>query len=214
MLPPPSREEELALVARAKTGDRESKDLLVRHHLAFVVAIVLKHRLGHHSPDDLVQEGCLGVLHAAEKFNLRSGNRFLTYAQWWIRAYVGRYLSRSRSIVRPKWHENASEDVSLDEPLFEGTDTTHLDLVPCEKATIDEVYERSDFGRHVRQRLDAVRPALGDIGWDVVHSRLLTGNEVSLQTIGSRWGVTREWTRQQQLRAEALLRSVFEEEAA
>src|SRR5919108_6002565 len=109
--PPLAREEEHALALRARLGDAPAQQKLVRHNLAFVIAFARRQRRGGVRLDDLVQEGNMGLLRAVEKFDPHAGTRFLTYAGWWIRAHVGRYLKEARSAVRPRSGAVAQADV-------------------------------------------------------------------------------------------------------
>ena len=81
--PPLTRDEEHALAVRARKGEVSAKQKLVRHNLAFVVAIARKQRRGTVRLDDLIQEGNVGLMRAVEKFDPHAGTRFSTYAVWW-----------------------------------------------------------------------------------------------------------------------------------
>jgi RNA polymerase sigma-32 factor len=95
-----TREEELVLSkAWAEHGDAEAADKLVRAHLRYVVAIALKYRRYGVPLSELIAEGNFGVAHALKKFQPDRGNRFVTYAAYWIRAYVLNYVIRSWSLV-------------------------------------------------------------------------------------------------------------------
>jgi RNA polymerase primary sigma factor len=94
--------EEVALARRIEAGDSCAKDELVERNLRLVVAIAAKHR-GRGLPfADLVQEGNLGLMRAVERFDYRRGNKFSTYAVWWIRqAIVRAVANQSRTIRLP-----------------------------------------------------------------------------------------------------------------
>jgi RNA polymerase sigma-32 factor len=95
-----SREEEFALAkAWVENGDEDAADKLVRAHLRYVVAIALKYRRYGVPLSELIAEGNFGVVHALKKFQPERGNRFVTYAAYWIRAYVLNYVIRSWSLV-------------------------------------------------------------------------------------------------------------------
>jgi RNA polymerase sigma-32 factor len=95
-----TREEELVLTRRwRESGDQKSADCLVRSHLRYVVAMALKYRHYGVATDELIAEGNAGVVQALRRFEPDSGNRFLTYATYWIRAYVLQCVLRSWSIV-------------------------------------------------------------------------------------------------------------------
>jgi RNA polymerase sigma-32 factor len=95
-----SREEELVLTARwLEHKDEAARDDLVRAHLRYVVAIGFKyHRYGLPLAD-LVAEGNFGLVHALQKFDSSRGTRFVTYAAYWIRAYMLNHIIRSWSMV-------------------------------------------------------------------------------------------------------------------
>jgi RNA polymerase sigma-32 factor len=94
------REEELVLAkAWSERGDEDAADKLVRAHLRYVVAIALKYRRYGVPLSELIAEGNFGVVHALKKFQPDRGNRFVTYAAYWIRAYVLNYVIRSWSLV-------------------------------------------------------------------------------------------------------------------
>jgi RNA polymerase sigma-32 factor len=94
------REREQELAKRwAKTGDPAAADALIRAHLRYVVAIALKYRRYGVPLTELIAEGNFGLVHALKKFEAKRGNRFVTYAAYWIRAYVLGYVIKSWSLV-------------------------------------------------------------------------------------------------------------------
>jgi RNA polymerase sigma-32 factor len=98
--PQHTREEELALVkAFRNEGKEEARDALVRAHLRHVVAIALKYRRYGLPIADLVAEGNFGIVHALGKYEPDRGTRFVTYAAYWVRAYILNYIIRSWSLV-------------------------------------------------------------------------------------------------------------------
>lgn len=95
-----SREHEVELATRwLETADPSAADALVRAHLRYVVAIALKYRRYGVPISELIAEGNFGIIHALRKFEPARGNRFVTYAAYWIRAYVLNYIIRSWSLV-------------------------------------------------------------------------------------------------------------------
>jgi RNA polymerase sigma-32 factor len=98
--PQHTREEELELVrAYREAGSEAAREALVRAHLRHVVAIALKYRRYGLPVADLVAEGNFGIVHALSKFDAGRGTRFVTYAAYWIRAYILNYIIRSWSLV-------------------------------------------------------------------------------------------------------------------
>ena len=95
--------EEIELAKRIERGDLVAKDRLINCNLRLVVSIARKYRnTGELTLLDLIQEGMLGLIRAAEKFDWRKGFRFSTYATLWIRQSIQRGLDNtSRSIRLP-----------------------------------------------------------------------------------------------------------------
>src|SRR5579863_9828335 len=95
----PERENEVALAWRDRE-DRAALDILVGSHLRLVVKIA-RGFAGYGLPlADLVAEGNVGLMQAAEKFDPDRGFRFATYAMWWIRANIQEYILHSWSLVK------------------------------------------------------------------------------------------------------------------
>jgi RNA polymerase primary sigma factor len=201
----PTREEEHRLALRARRGELAARDELVRRNLALVIAVIRRQRRFGVPLDDLVQEGNLGLMRAAEKFDPHAGTRFSTYATWWIRAYVGRYLKGARSTVRPRSGTVAPVDLSLDAPVGEDGDATFLDRLEDGAPGPEDRCAASLSERRLRESLAKVRGRLGELGWDIVHSRLGRDAPETLDQIGRRWGVSRERVRQVELSTRAFL---------
>lgn len=88
-----SAEEEYALGVRIGQGDTAAVSILAEHNLKLVVSIARKYTGAGLSFLDLIQEGNLGLIKAAEKFDITAGCRFATYAPWWIRQSIGNALN-------------------------------------------------------------------------------------------------------------------------
>ena len=97
-----TREEEMELAKPIERGDLEAKARLVNSNLRLVISNARKYQ-GHDLPLlDLIQEGILGLIRAAEKFDYRKGFKFSTYATFWIRQAIQRALdNRARTIRIP-----------------------------------------------------------------------------------------------------------------
>ncbi len=95
-----SREEERQMARRWAKGDRKAGDALVRACLPFVLSIALEYRRWGVPIEDIVQQGNLGLLRAASKFDLDKECRLATYAAYWIRAEIREYVVRAYRVVR------------------------------------------------------------------------------------------------------------------
>ncbi len=205
--PPLDREAERELTNRVKAGDAAAREKLVRHNLAFVVSVARKYLGRGARLDDLIQEGNFGLLKAIEHFEPERGNRFSTYAIWWIRAYIQKYLKDVRSSVRGGESEGRlfQRDLSLDVGIDEEGDLTHLDLLESDLPGPEVVALARERDEDVNEALRRLRKRLGDLGWDIVNERLKQDSPTTLEDIGKRFGVSRERVRQVELRTRQFL---------
>jgi len=94
-------EEEFKYAMRLKKeNDVSAAEKLIVSNLRFVVKIAHEYRNYGFKLADLIQEGNVGLIHAVKKFDPEKGYRLISYAVWWIRAYIQNYLIRSWSIVK------------------------------------------------------------------------------------------------------------------
>jgi RNA polymerase sigma-32 factor len=95
----PEEEYKLALEYREK-GDIEAAHRLITSNLRFVVKIALEYKNYGLKLLDLIQEGNIGLMMAVKKFDPGKGYRFISYAVWWIRAYIQNFIIKSWSLVK------------------------------------------------------------------------------------------------------------------
>lgn len=94
-----STEEEIQLAQRIKEGDRNALDKLTRANLRFVVSVAKQYQNQGLSLPDLINEGNLGLIKAAEKFDETRGFKFISYAVWWIRQSILQAIAEQSRMV-------------------------------------------------------------------------------------------------------------------
>ncbi len=196
--PPFKREEELVVTRKARKGNKRAQEQLVTHNLSLVISVARKFMGRGVRLEDLVQEGNYGLLKAIEHFDPEKGNRFSTYAVWWIRAYVTRSLKDGPSSVRRTMPNGGlpPRDISLEETLSDDGESTHMDRLPDEGPTPDEQLMRKEERAQVRDALTKVRKRIGELGWDILSDRLTQDEPRTLEELGKEWGLSRERVRQ------------------
>ena len=151
---PLSREEEIALFKRAKTGDEEARQALVQANLRFVVRVAREYHESGLSLIELISEGNLGLLEAVERFDETRGFKFITYAVWWIRQAILRALAEHGKIARPPLSR-----VSDRQRVEKEADVLAQELGRA--PTIEEVADCVDFSAdRIRNAFEMAQPDL------------------------------------------------------
>ena len=153
-----SREEEAELARRIRVCDQEALDKLVRSNLRFVVSVAKKYQNQGVSLSDLINEGNLGLIRAAHKFDETKGIKFISYAVWWIRQAILQALAEQSRIVRVPLnragtlHRIGTRANSLLQEL--GREATHAEIAEGMDITEEEVAKTMSISQ-VHLSLDA-----------------------------------------------------------
>ena len=97
---PLSPEEEVEVVRKVKKGDTEALDKLLKANLRFVVSVAKKYQGHNLSLGDLINEGNIGLIKAAKRFDETKGFKFISYAVWWIRQTILQAISEHSRLIR------------------------------------------------------------------------------------------------------------------
>src|SRR5712692_4715641 len=158
-----SRDMEVALAKRARKGNSKARQQLVLSNLPLVVSVAKKFVRSGARLDDLIQEGNIGLLKAIEHYDPKKGTRFATYAVWWIRAYVQRFVKDTRSQVRGgETQRGPLADLSLDATVDEDGEVSHLDRLTEPAPDPEDRYTTTENDRDVRKAVQKVKKRLGD----------------------------------------------------
>jgi RNA polymerase primary sigma factor len=138
-----TREQEVELAKKIREDDQEALDTLVRSNLRFVVSVAKKYQNQGVSLSDLINEGNLGLIRAAHKFDETKGIKFISYAVWWIRQAILQALAEQSRIVRVPLnragtlHRIGKRASALLQEL--GREATHAEIASGTDLTEEEV---------------------------------------------------------------------------
>ena len=229
-------EEEVELAQRIKKGDHAALEKLTRANLRFVVSVAKQYQNQGLSLPDLINEGNLGLIKAAEKFDETRGFKFISYAVWWIRQSILQALAEQSRIVRlplnqvgslnkiskalkfeqenerrPSPEELAEEldipvdkisdtlkvsgrHISVDAPFVEGEDNSLLDVLVNDDSPIAD---RSLINESLSKEIDRALKQLTPRESEIIKMFFGIGcQEMTLEEIGDKFGLTRERVRQ------------------
>ncbi len=230
-------EEEVELAQRIKKGDQKALEKLTRANLRFVVSVAKQYQNQGLSLPDLINEGNLGLIKAAEKFDETRGFKFISYAVWWIRQSILQALAEQSRIVRlplnqvgslnkinkafskfEQEHERkpspeelaeslelpadkvadtlrvSGRHISVDAPFVDGEDNSLLDVLVNDDSPIAD---RSLLNESLTREIDRALATLTERESDIIKLFFGIGiQEMTLEEIGEKFGLTRERVRQ------------------
>ena len=232
-----SAEEEVELAQLIRKGDKKALERLTRANLRFVVSVAKQYQNQGLSLPDLINEGNLGLLKAAERFDETRGFKFISYAVWWIRQSSLQAISEQSRIVRlplkqvgsvnkinreiskfeqenerrPSVHEIADNidlpqekiddamnisgrHLSVDAPFSDAEDGSLLDVLINEEIPPTDV---SLVSESLKSEIQAALSVLNERERNVIEASYGLGmQELTLEEIGEKYGLSRERVRQ------------------
>ena len=129
-----SPEAERELARRTAKGDPKAIEDLIKRNLRLVVYWAKRYRSSGLPIQDLIQEGNIGLMRAAEKFDPRKGTRFSTYASWWIRQALARAICDKQDLIRIPVHMH--QKMRRVDRMLEGRDTVDSPRSDVEAAVL------------------------------------------------------------------------------
>ncbi len=141
-----SAEEEVLLAQKIRNGDQEALDKLVKANLRFVISVAKQYQNQGLSLPDLINEGNLGLIKAAKRFDETRGFKFISYAVWWIRQAILQALAEQSRIVRLPLNQVGA-----------------LGKLKKESSRLEQYLERNPTIEELSEILDTSRDKLNDV---------------------------------------------------
>ncbi len=221
--PLPAAEQLRMVIEYRKTGDPRIERVLVETNLRLVAKIA--HQLDRtrgQCLEDLIQEGCLGLVEGIRRFDPTRGAGLSTYATFWIRALIMKYAMDNVRVVRVvrTRAERAdffrgtigSKEVSLDAPA--GPDRGPLsDLMADPTLPVDQRLETAQLARKARRSAVMLEPGLSDRDVAILRERVLSTDPTPLRALAKRVALSAERVRQVEVTLRAAIRDDLESPA-
>jgi RNA polymerase sigma factor (sigma-70 family) len=209
-------EEELRLAHAYKNGDIEAGQKVVTSNLRFVIKISQSYLNLGFPPFEIIQEGNMGLVKSLQHFDPERGIRFISYAIWWIKAYIKNFMLKNyKPHVGRLSH--AKGLISLDSKFTRGDDQedgTMLDHMLDDTPNQEDHYGMKEQSSFLATFLNSQPAMLSDRDFYVIQQRFFCDPPATLKEIAGEIGVTRERVRQIEVRSLKRLRAAIEKQCA
>ncbi|TIW23875.1 MAG: sigma-70 family RNA polymerase sigma factor [Mesorhizobium sp.] len=214
-----TKEEEYALaISWRDHKDVKAMKKIIASHLPLVHGMAKKFAKFDLEHDDLVQEGAMGLKCALDRFDPDMGNRFSTFARWWVISHMQTFILNNYCIVRgPKGHDakrrfyrgDRARHASLDMPVGEDGNMAWVDILEGDGPNPEEAAERTIDGERAREIMALALAKLSRRSQDIIRRRVMSDDPVTLEALGEEYGVSRERIRQIEAKALEDLRAAL-----
>src|SRR5215217_7878857 len=198
--------QEQELSRRFRKGDLMAGHQLVTANLRFVVKVSYEYRSYGLKMSDLIQEANIGLMKAVQKFDPDKGIRLISYAVWWIRAYIQNYILKSWSLVKLGTTQ-AQRNLSLDAPMGEDGGNSHVDFVQSASASQDDEFADKEEAGIINARVRTALMRLDPRERFIIEQRVMNERPMTLKELGEHFGFSRERARQLEIRAKDKLKA-------
>ncbi len=206
-----TREEELQLFLAYRNGDAEAGKGIITSNLRFVIKVSRSYFHFGYSPLEIIQEGNMGLVKALTYFDPDKGVRFISYAIWWIKAYIKNFIYKNYQPHTGRL-SHARRLISLDCKYIKDAkdDSTVLDHILDDSPNQEDYYGMKEQAIFLSSFLKSNPSLLTGREFFIIQQRFFSDPPATLRAIATKIGVTRERVRQIEERSLKRLRSAME----
>ena len=182
-----TEEEKMELLIRVKQGDKRARDIMVEKNLRLVIKIAIKYQGRGLEISDLIQEGSIGLMKSIDRFDLKKGCRFSTYATWWIRQAIVRATQEQGRAIRIPSHLNEKSSKIKNVVI-------NLEKELCREPTTEEIANKLNISTkkiekilNLSQTITSINQRINDDNYselgDFIENNTATPEEATIEKV-------------------------------